>query len=262
MLRLIHDSLRSVRASDWVEYWVEHWAMFERLNQAFLTLIEYAYDDASQRVIEQGNDLCRSRITKKLPQLEQQIRESETKILDACQTALEFRALQDPKLRAVDTECASRFMISTSWFNIAINSLHGACELPQLPELASFLVEFLRQVADAALRATRAATELRAASAAEHVMLSATIKPAEDGYGYVGAVPQLEIETCAETRDEMKDLLADLVRGYFEAEKKRGTLSDTLSGLDIPGHPRKLLVSLYVHDGNETMLTDVVPLAL
>ena len=63
------------------------------------------------------------------------------------------------------------------------------------------------------------------AEVAGPLILHGVIARAADEIGFTASVFELDLETCGETQAEMAIRLQDLVRGYFRAERRRGTLS-------------------------------------
>lgn len=266
IVELVTGGLFAKTKDDWYAYWTrDRIVAFERANALLSSAIDSAFESADERrqVIERGNAACISKITTRLGHLVGDIDKAEDRIREACDIIDGCDMLPDPKLRGVDSDCAVRLSMTITWYGIAINSLTVAADRDDVP---AFLVEMFTRLVKGgsmlALRTAQYAADLRSLAPSALLVLNAFIQPADDGYGFVGAVEELNIETCGETQEEMRSLLVKTVSGYFRAEKARDGLRETLSMFRVEGASDHLLVSLYVREEGESRFADIFKVSL
>lgn len=266
IIELVTGGLAAKTVDDWYEYWARNrFLAFARANASLSSAIDAAFESVEERrqVVERGNAACVSRIAKRLAHLSEDIDAAEDRMRKTCDIIAGLDMSPDPKLRGVDSDCATRLAMTITWYGITINSLAVAAEQDSVP---SFLVDFAVSLAKAcstvALRTAHSAADLRSMNPSALVILNASIHPADDGFGYVGEVNELNIETCCETKEEMWSLIVKTVGGYFRAEKARDGLRETLSKFQVNETSEQLLVPLYVRDEGKPRFVDILKVSL
>jgi hypothetical protein len=264
---IVREGIDTATGSEtWFAYWTAgRIRAFTRYMKALVSLIEATYgtDHERDEALERGNRACRETIAQTHPSIAASIDESDAQVLRACQIVENFQPLQDLKRRTLDNECARGLDAYLCWYGIAMNSLVCACqEHPTEDGLIEFLHTLVSNASSSALASAQAAAAIRSVPPDEQVVLNARIEAASDGFGFVGAIQELDLETCAETHAETHELLRQLVTGYLAAERSRGDLAGALADLGVTGAPSRILVSMYVQDGGAALLPDVIDLPL
>lgn len=262
---MIVEGLEARSEGEWFQFWMDRWERFASLHQARRVLYRAAFatDQELSSAIEQSGVRCGEAASERWPQFSEGMQSALESIRGACELAATFKVLPSKELRVIDLECAQILGASITWFDVAISSLCSPSARPEIgSEVSDLLFMLVRETSSVAVRMASAAAALRDVDPAGLLLVEATISPADDGVGYVATLSPLDLETCGETAEEMRHLVKEAVRGYFRAEKMRGTLAESLAELSITGEAAHVAVSLYVREGDVTALSDVLNLSI